>query len=198
MQDHEKQDLPDETHDIGGNRFHNTPLGWTSRIMNTNNGRALGLEAAEIVTFEHGSAETLNASLAAAYGAGDPWFGYYRAPTEVMGKYDRTEVRFAELDLAVNAANMAEDRPDPQASAYPPGKVLTVATRDFVDREPEIAALMSKLHCNTDEMSALLAWKEAHNATNEEAAVHFLQNNPEQWADWLNDEARGRLVKLLQ
>lgn len=45
----------------------------------------------------------------------------------------------------LNAANMEEDRPDPQASAYPPRKVLAVVASDFVEREPDVAEMMSKL-----------------------------------------------------
>ena len=58
--------------------------------------------------------------------------------------------------------------------------------------------MMSKLHFGTDEMSALLAWKDQNKANTEEAAVHFLQTNPDKWSAWLNDDARKRLSKLLK
>ena len=181
-----------------GNRFHNCMDGWVCRRVNLNNARAWGMEEAGIEIYEHGSGETMASSLASAYEAREPWFGYYWEPTELMGRYDMVPVDFGPPDMAIHIANTNLNNPDPQASAYPPSKVLTVANKDFVEREPEIADMMSKLHFDTSEMSALLAWKEENNASNEETAVHFLQNNPDEWAGWLNDEARARLVKLLQ
>jgi glycine betaine/proline transport system substrate-binding protein len=46
-------------------------------------------------------------------------------------------------------------------------------------------------------MSSLLAWAEENGASNEEAAVYFLKNNPDVWSEWLSDEAREKLSVLL-
>ncbi|MFD2738798.1 ABC transporter substrate-binding protein [Sulfitobacter aestuarii] len=179
-------------------RFHNCTDGWVCRIINRNNARAWGMEEAGIEILDHGSGETLAASLASAYEERKPWFGYYWAPTEIMGRFDMTPVDFGALDRKAHQANLNSETVDPKPSAYPPSLVYTVATTSFTEREPEIAEMMSKLSFQTDDMSALLAWMEENDANAEEAAVHFLRSNPDQWADWLNAEARERLAALLQ
>ena len=182
-----------------GNRFNNCPDGgWVCGIINKNNARAWGMEEAGIEVFNHGSGETLAASLASAYENREPWFGYYWEPTALMGRYDMTPVDFGPVDLEAHEANLSPDVVNPKPSAYPPSLVYTVATSSFVEREPEVADMMSKLHFGTDEMSALLAWKDQNKANTEEAAVHFLQTNPDKWSAWLNDDARKRLSKLLK
>ena len=184
--------------ELVGNRFHNCINGWVCRVVNRNNARAWGMEEAGIEILDHGSAETLSSSLASAYESREPWFGYYWTPTEIMGRYNMVPVDFGDADPAIHAANVEEDRKNPQASAYPPSLVYSVATTTFADREPEVADMMSKLNFDTDEMSALLAWKEDNNASNEETAVKYLRDNPEDWASWLSDDARERLSALLK
>jgi len=43
-----------------------------------------------------GSGETLQTSIAAAYDEKAPWFGYYWAPTAVLGKYPMVKVEVPE------------------------------------------------------------------------------------------------------
>jgi len=184
--------------ELVGNRFNNCPDGgWVCGIINHNIARSYDFDAAGIEVFDHGSGETLAASLAAAYEDKEPWFGYYWEPTAIMGRYDMTMVDIGPVDVDAHEGNLDPNVADPKPSAYPPSLVYTVATTSFVEREPEVAAMMGKLSFPTDEMSALLAWKGDSNASTEEAAVYFLTNNKEIWADWLNDDARARLSKLL-
>jgi glycine betaine/proline transport system substrate-binding protein len=58
--------------------------------------------------------------------------------------------------------------------------------------------MMGKVTFKTEVMSQLLAWKEENNASNQEAAVYFLKNNPDAWSSWINDSAREKLAALLQ
>ncbi|SMC76891.1 glycine betaine ABC transporter substrate-binding protein [Primorskyibacter flagellatus] len=184
--------------ELVGNRFNNCPDGgWVCNIINHNIARAYGVEDAGIEIFDHGSGQTLAASLAAAYEAKEPWFGYYWEPTAIMGRFDMTMVDIGEANAELHESNLDPDFGNPQKTAYPPSLVYTVATTSFTEREPEVAKLISNISFSTDEMSALLAWQGENNASTEEAAVYFLQNNKDEWADWLNDDARQRLSKLL-
>ncbi len=187
-----------ENPELVGNRFNNCPDGgWVCSIINRNIARAYGLEEAGIEVFDHGGGETLAASLSAAYEAREPWFGYYWEPTAIMGRFDMTKVDIGPVDIEAHEANLDADVANPRPSAYPPSLVYTVATTDFVEKNPEVAELLSNISFDTDEMSALLAWKGETRASTEETAVYFLQNNKETWSQWLNDDARARLSKLL-
>ena len=65
-------------------------------------------------------------------------------------------------------------------------------------REPEIAELLKKVSFTNAQMGEVLAWRLDKNASNEEAAVYFLTNYKEVWADWLSEEAKGKLAALLK
>ncbi|MGG7646373.1 ABC transporter substrate-binding protein [Rhodovulum sp. YNF3179] len=184
--------------ELVGARFDNCPDGWGCRIVNDNLIPALGLEAAGVEIFNHGSAETLFTSLASAYEDGAPWFGYMYGPTAVLGKYDMVKVEIGPIDEEIHAANQNQDNADPGVSDFPPAPVLTVVTAEFRDREPEIAELMSKVSFDINVMNALLAWKDANNASVEETAVHFITENPDTWSGWVSDAARAELSALLQ
>lgn len=184
--------------ELVGRRFHDCPTGWGCDTINLNNLMAAGLAEAGIERFQHGSGETLATSLAAAYDAKEPWFGYYWAPTAILGAYPMVMVETAPYDEATHNCNLTEDCATPGLSAYPTADVLTVATPDFVAREPVAAELMRKVSFTNDQMNEVLSWQNSNNATYEEAAVYFLTKYKDVWTDWLNDEAKENLAALLK
>ncbi|MEM1373271.1 MAG: ABC transporter substrate-binding protein [Pseudomonadota bacterium] len=184
--------------ELVGGRFHDCPSGWGCDVTNFNNFKAAELEGAGVERFQHGSGETLATSIAAAYEAKEPWFGYYWAPTSVLGKYPMVQVTMPAYDADTHTCNGLEDCATPGLSAYPTSNVVTAATQAFVDREPDAAELMRNVTFTNAQMGEVLAWQEANEASNEEAAVYFLSNYKDVWGAWLNDEARGKLSALLQ
>jgi glycine betaine/proline transport system substrate-binding protein len=180
-----------------GSMFNNCPDGWGCRLVNDNLIRAFDLEGNGIEVFNHGSGETLATSMAAAYRSEEAWFGYYWGPTTPLGMFDMTSVDLGGYDEEAFLANQNADTPNPKPSSFPAAPVLTIVTKDFMETHPDIAALMGNVTFKTDTMSQLLAWKEDNNASNEEAAVYFLENNPDAWSGWINDSAREKLSALL-
>ncbi|WP_299140179.1 glycine betaine ABC transporter substrate-binding protein [uncultured Tateyamaria sp.] len=184
--------------ELVGGRFHDCPSGWGCDITNHNNFKAAGLADAGVERFQHGSGETLATAIAAAYEAKEPWFGYYWAPTSVLGKYPMVQVEMPAYDADKHTCNGLEDCGTPALSSYPVSNVVTAATQTFVDREPDAAALMQNLTFTNAQMGEVLAWQEANEASNEEAAVYFLTTYNDVWGAWLNDDARGKLAALLK
>jgi glycine betaine/proline transport system substrate-binding protein len=184
--------------DLVGGRFNNCPEGWGCRVVNDNLIRALDLPASGLEVFNHGSGETLATSIAAAYEAREPWFGYYWAPTALLGRYDMVKVEIGPIDEAAHARNANQGTDNPGVSDYPPATVLTSVTADFAERHPDLTEFLRAMTFEVDVMNGLLAWMDANNANAEEAAVHFLTTQPETWAEWLNDDARERLSVLVQ
>ncbi len=182
--------------ELVGGRFNNCPDGWGCRIVSDNLITALGLrDSMEI--FDHGSGETLATSIAAAYEDQEPWFGYYWAPTAVLGKYPLTPVRIGDIDADIHLANQNKENANPGVSDFPPAPVLTVATTSLAEREPEIAELMGNVSFDISILNSLLAWQDDNGASAEEAAVYFLTNNSEIWSQWINDDAREKLAALI-
>lgn len=181
-----------------GGRFHDCPVGWGCDVTNLNNLVAAEAQEAGVERFQHGSGETLATSIAAAYEAKDPWFGYYWAPTSVLGSYPMVKVETAPYVEEYHTCNSLEDCATPQLSDYPRADVVTTATTGFVEREPEVADLMRNLSFTNAQMNEILAWQEAQGASYEEAAVYFLTSYKDVWGGWLNDAAREKLAPLLQ
>lgn len=181
-----------------GGRFHNCPDGWACKFTNEDLTRNFGLPEAGFEIFTHGSGETLATSIAAAYEAEEPWIGYYWAPTALLGKYDMVSVEMGPYNEDVFLCAADGDCDAQGVSGWPIGPVKTVATTDFAEREPEIAEFMSNLAFTNAQMGDVLAWKEANNASNQEAVVYFLQTYADVWPTWLNDEAREKLSALIQ
>ena len=181
-----------------GGKFHDCPSGWACDIINNNNLKAAGIEGSGLERFQHGSGETLQTSIAAAYDAKEPWFGYYWAPTAVLGKYPMVAVEVPAYNADAHACNGDANCANPQFSAYPAAKVATAVSSAFMEREPEVAELLKNVSFTNAQMGDVLAWRLDNNASNEEAAVYFLTSYKDVWASWLSEEAAGKLSALLQ
>ncbi|MDB4598919.1 ABC transporter substrate-binding protein [Candidatus Pseudothioglobus singularis] len=184
--------------ELVGNRFHNCPEGWTCLNVSTNLLKAGGLIDAGIENFVHGSGETLAASIAAAHENKEPWFGFYWAPTSVLGKYPMTLVEMAPHDPEKHTCNITADCATPSMSAFPRSVVVTVLSKEFMSKNSEISNLMTNLSFTNSQMGETLAWVEDNNASYDEGAVYFLTTYKDVWGSWLNEAARENLSSLLQ
>lgn len=184
--------------ELVGGKFNDCPSGWACDIINNNNLKALNIEGSGLERFQHGSGETLQTSIAAAFADKAPWFGYYWAPTAVLGKYPMVQVKVADYDADAHACNGDVDCAAPKASAYPASKVVTAVSNTFSEREPEIVALMEKVAFTNAQMGEVLAWRLDNSASYDEAAVYFLSNYKDVWGNWLNDDAKTKLAALLK
>lgn len=184
--------------DLVGGRLHNCPEGWTCKTISTNIALAADLAGSGIEDFVHGSGETLATSIASAYVDKAPWFGYYWAPTSILGKYPMTLVDMGPHNPEGHACNSKQDCTTPMVGAFPRSIVTTVVSREFATENPSVTDLMRNLSFTNQTMGSILAWKEENNASADEAAVHFLNNNSDIWSGWLSSEARGKLSVLIK
>lgn len=184
--------------ELVGGRFHNCPEGWGCRVVNDNMIAAFDLEGNGVEVFNHGSGETLAGAIASAYENKEPWFGYYWAPTAVLGKYDMVAVDVGPHNPEIHKCNATKDCATPGKSAYPASPVLTGVTTTFAEREPEVVKMLANLSFTNKQMGTVLAWKQANNASVEETAVRFLTEYKDVWSTWINDDAKGKLAGLLK
>ena len=56
---------------------------------------------------------------------------------------------------------------------------------------------MSNVSFTNPQLNDLLAWKKDNNASAEEAAVKFIQENSGIWGGWVNDAAKTKLAALI-
>ena len=96
-----------------------------------------------------------------------------------------------------HACNGDVDCANPEFSAYPSAKVVTAVSGAFMDREPDVAALLKNIAFTNAQMGDVLAWRLDNNASYDEAAVYFLTTYKDVWGDWLSDDAKGKLAAIL-
>jgi len=186
-----------ENPELVGARFYNCPEGWGCRVVSDNLSAALDLEGNGIEVFNAGSGQVLASSMADAVMEEEPWFGYYWGPTVPLGKYDMTKVDLGEVNDEIHARNQNQDTDNPGVSDFPAAPIVTAVTTTFQEENPAVFELMQNMTFKTDNMSAVLAWKDENNASAQEAAVYYLTNFSDQWSAWLNDDARDNLAAVL-
>jgi glycine betaine/proline transport system substrate-binding protein len=183
--------------ELVGGRFNNCPVGWGCRTSSDNLIKAFELDKHGIEIFNHGSGETLAASILAAYTAKEPWFGYYWAPTGVLGKAKMVPVDMGPVDVEKAKCNATVDCATPGKTGWPKALVFTTMAKPFHDKNPELVTLMSKVSFTNETMNALLAWQEENKATADETAVHFLTTYKDVWPNWLSEDAKTKVAAIV-
>lgn len=184
--------------ELVGGQFNNGPPGWGSTVSNNNLVKAFDLEGHGIKVVSFGSGETLAASLASAYKDHKPWFGYYWAPTALLGKYPMVSVDMGTVNKDIAKCNARLDCQKPGTTGWPPAEVLTTMSKPFHDAHPDIVALMSHVSFSNALMGQLLSWQEANKASGDETAAYFLTHNKELWKSWVSPEAAAKLNAIIK
>ncbi|MGD8110033.1 ABC transporter substrate-binding protein [Vibrio sp. TRT 17S01] len=179
--------------------FYSCPAGWNCQISAGNLFRAMKLDESGFTIVDPGSSAGLSGSIAKAYERQEPWFGYYWAPTAVLGKYDMVKIDFGSgVDEAefVNCTTQAECE-SPKVTMYPPSPVHTITTEKFATRAPEAYQYFTKRGFTNADMNQLLAWMEDNQADGEEAMHYFLEKYPQIWTQWLPEDAVKKVQQAL-
>jgi ABC-type proline/glycine betaine transport systems, periplasmic components len=173
----------------------NCPSGWSCQITTANLFRAENAAEKGFDLVDSGSAAGLDGSIANAYERQQGWFGYYWAPTAILGKYDMVRLPFeAELDLEeFTTCTTVVDCEDPKVTEYPVAEVFTVVTQRVAANNPVVMDYLERRSWRNEVVNAILAWQDENQATNEDAAWHFFETYPEVWKAWLGDEAAQKV-----
>jgi len=178
--------------------FMGCPAGWNCQITAGQIFTALGLEDAGFELLDPGSGAGLSASIAKAYEREEAWFGYYWAPTSILGKYKMVKVSFGE-GVGVDRKEFEQCISDincltPKPTQFPPSVVETIVTEKFAQREPQLLDYLAARSFKNAQMNEILAWMEDEQADGEYAVEHFLKTYETTWAQWV-DEATAKKIK---
>lgn len=157
-------------------RFFTCVPGWECEKINEKKIKAYGLDETYNI-FAPGSDAALNGSMAAAYKKGKPWFGYYWAPTWVLGKFDMTPLEEPAYD------------PDKWGTsykcAYPSVSVNIVVNADLPKKAPEVVEFLKNYETTQAMANKFLAYMQDNDASTEDAAKWFLKNYESLWTSWV-------------
>ncbi|GGX63362.1 ABC transporter substrate-binding protein [Saccharospirillum salsuginis] len=192
-------DMFEHPEDPDKSMFMGCPAGWNCQITARNLYNALNLEDAGFDLVDPGSGAGLAGSIAKSYERKEPWFGYYWAPTAVLGRYPMVKVDFGsgiDEEHYINCISK-EECLDPEPTMYPPSPVWTVTTESFASEAPEAYDYLTKRAFTNDQMNELLAWMEQNQADGEFAAFHFLENYESIWTEWVSDDVADKVRDAL-
>lgn len=165
-------------------RFYNCISSWECARINEAKFEAYGLDES-YEPFDPGSGPALATSLVSAYEQGEPWFGYYWAPTWVFAQYDLTQIEEPEYTDECWEEIFEGD----VACAYPSVRVHIGASDEFDEAAPEISDFLENYDSSMEETNEVLFYMNENDAEAEEAAIWWLEEHEEIWTAWVTDEA---------
>lgn len=183
--------------------FYNCISGWECNQINAVKMEAYGL-ARYYNIVSPGSPAALEAALARGQANRQPTFGYYWAPSALMGAYDwhileeppYTAQCWEKITAAVEDESL---RPVDQACAYETLPIDKVAHKGLLKKAPDVVEMLRKMVVGLEPLNKTLAWARENNDQDwEQAAIYYLQNYEDRWETWVTPEAYTKIKKALE
>ena len=187
------KDLFEDPEQPSKGRFYNCIPGWECQVVNDNKLDVYGLEE-HFTSFVPGSDAALATSLVTAYERGEPWFGYYWAPTWIFGQLDLTMLE--EPEYSDECWDEIFDGTD--ACAYPSIQVQVGANAEFSEAAPDVTEFLENYESTMDETSFVLNYMLETEATPEQAAIWWLREYEDTWTSWVPEDAAERVIEALE
>ncbi len=123
-----------------------------------------------------GSGSALAGSMVGAYTKGEPWCGYYWAPTAVLGKLDMIRL---------------------EGSEYEAADVNILVNKSMLEKAPDIVEILEKYSTTVDQNNQFLAKMADEEWTTEETAHWFLETQEAVWTQWVSDDVAAKVKAAL-
>src|SRR5690606_20417780 len=128
------------------------------------------------------------------------WVGYYWAPTALLGKYEMVKLDHGvELDMDEwKSCTSNADCAEPKKNDWPKDRVQTVVAKEWADSAPaEVMDYLGKRSWTNATVNGVMSWMTDNQATGEDGARHFLEQNEELWKEWVSPEAAEKIKAAL-
>jgi glycine betaine/proline transport system substrate-binding protein len=184
--------------------FINCIIGWQCAEINMVKMEAYGLtEMYNVIS--PGAAAAMDAAMAGAQKKTEPVFGYYWAPTSLMGAYDwwilEEPAYNAETWAKIAAAQVDKSlRPLSEAVAYETLPVDKGVHKTLNDKAPDIYEFLSKMNIGLEPINKTAAWAVETDIQVEwdKAAIYYLQNFEDRWSSWMPDKEFKKVKEALE
>ena len=171
-------------------RYHNCIVGWICELVNTDKLATYGLDG-HFTNFRPEDADALLNSLAEAYEAGEPWLGYYWAPTWVLSTFDMVAL---EEPPYSEACWVDGDH----GCAFPPSIINIAVSKGFAESaSSEMLQFLRDYELDQLIVSEMLAYMRDSEASAADAARYFLETRADVWTAWISDEVANRVRNAL-
>ncbi len=199
----ERPDLFPDDEDPSKGAFIGCPAGWGCQLSNANLFRAFDMEEKGWKLVDPGSAAGLDGSIAKAAERDEPWFGYYWAPTAIIGKYNLQLLKW-ETEWAGSEnwdgciVKPEQDCADPKATSYTESEVSTVVTESFMNKDSEAKEYLSKRVFPGKVMNEMLVYMGEEQASGADATIEFLKQHESVWTEWVSPDVAEKVKAALK
>ncbi|MCK9812914.1 ABC transporter substrate-binding protein [Pseudomonas chlororaphis] len=173
-------------------RFLNSPIGWTSEVVNKQKLRAYGLEDS-FVNFRSGSGAALDAEITSSIRRGKPVLFYYWSPTPLLGRFKLIQLEEPPFDAEAWKTLTDADNPAPRPTRSLASKLSIGVSAPFHRDYPQLVAFFSKVDLPIDPLNKALASMSENHTAPREAALAFLREHPDIWQAWVPEEVARKV-----
>lgn len=178
-------------------RFLNSPIGWTSEVVNGQKLKAYGLSNS-YVNFRSGSGAALDAEITSSIKRGQPVLFYYWSPTPLLGRYKLIQLQEPVFDAKAWKTLTDASNRTPQATRSPPSKLSIGVSAPFNKQHPELSGFFSKVDLPIDPLNKALADMSEKHLPPRQVAEAFLKEHPDVWKAWLPEEVATKVSASLK
>ena len=170
-------------------RFYSCIPGWSCALVNEKKIKAYGLDQYFNI-MQPGSGPALAGSMEAAYKRGKPWFGYYWAPTWVLGKLDMTMLAEPPFDQKIWDTT--------KACEYPAVKCDILVHKNLPKWAPDVVAFLKNYETTLQLNNEFLAHMQDTKASTDETAVWWLKKYESKWTAWVPADVAAKVKAALK
>ncbi|MGY4495754.1 ABC transporter substrate-binding protein [Pseudomonas sp. TE3610] len=180
----------------GKGRFLNSPIGWTSEVVNGQKLKAYGLTDS-YTNFRSGSGAALDAEISSSIKRGQPVLFYYWSPTPLLGRYKLVQLQEPPFDAEAWKTLTQADNPTPRPTRSPPSILSVGVSSAFAHDYPQLATFFAQVKLPIDDLNkALASMSEAHQPPRQ-AATAFLKAHPDLWRSWVPEPVAAKVAAAL-
>lgn len=175
--------------DSSKGRFYSCIPGWSCALVNEKKIEAYGLKEYFNI-MQPGSGPALAASMEAAYKRGKPWFGYYWAPTWVLGKLDMTMLEEPPFDQKIWDTT--------KACEYPAVKCDIIVHKNLPKWAPDVVDFLKNYETTLKLNNEFLAHMQDTGASTSDTAVWWLKKYENMWTTWVPADVAAKVKAALK
>ncbi|SEN58651.1 glycine betaine/proline transport system substrate-binding protein [Pseudomonas sp. ok272] len=180
----------------GKGRFLNSPIGWTSEVVNQQKLKAYGLSDS-YVNFRSGSGAALDAEITSSIRRGKPILFYYWSPTPLLGRYTLIQLQEPPFDAEAWKTLTDPNNPNPKPSRSLASKLSIGVSAPFQQQYPQLAAFFAQVDLPIDPLNKALAEMSEQHTPPRQAAEAFMRAHPDVWRAWLPKDVADKVAASL-
>ncbi|WP_210713527.1 ABC transporter substrate-binding protein [Pseudomonas sp. MWU349] len=177
-------------------RFLNSPIGWTSEIVNQQKLKAYGLQDS-YVNFRSGSGAALDAEISSAIRRGKPILFYYWSPTPLLGRFKLVQLQEPPFDAQAWKTLTDADNPNPRPTRSLASRLSIGVSTPFQQQYPQLAQFFAKVDLPIEPLNHALAQMSENHSAPRDVARAFLKQHPDVWRTWVPQDVADKIAATL-